>query len=198
MLPSDVRRRAFLCTVADKTALTIGGGRMKLSSDTVAFTAMNAFVPSRTDCISVRRALLARMPLADFLARWRLLTGELPAAMLDNRSEMLALLVESVPPAPPSHTQTTNPANGRHHQLRSYILTSGSHQRATEPIPIHRWIADRVARGLAVPKPGSADAILASPDTDGVRGATLTTIPVLMSFEDRTPVSPTKRRGEVA
>ena len=41
------------------------------------------------------------MSLADFIVRWRNLTGETPAIMLDSRSEMIALLVESVPAAPP-------------------------------------------------------------------------------------------------
>ena len=61
---------------------------------------MNTFAPLPADRVSPHAKALDRMPAADFIARWRLLTGEPPAVMLDSRSEMLALMVESVPAAP--------------------------------------------------------------------------------------------------
>jgi hypothetical protein len=60
---------------------------------------MNSFAPGPMDCVSDGVSALTRMPLADFIARWRALTGEPPAIMLDCRSEMLALLVSSMPVA---------------------------------------------------------------------------------------------------
>ena len=61
---------------------------------------MNTFAPLPADHVSPRASALDRMPAADFIARWRLITGEPPVVMLNSRSEMLALLVESVPAAP--------------------------------------------------------------------------------------------------
>jgi hypothetical protein len=43
---------------------------------------------------------LAILPVAVFVERWRLITGEPPAVLLDSRAEMLALLVQSSPVAP--------------------------------------------------------------------------------------------------
>ena len=43
---------------------------------------------------------LARIPLTAFVSRWRIITGEPPAIMLESRAEMLVLLVQSVPVAP--------------------------------------------------------------------------------------------------
>lgn len=43
---------------------------------------------------------LEDLPLGTFIAAWRAFTGEPPAILLSTRSEMLALLVESVPAAP--------------------------------------------------------------------------------------------------
>lgn len=48
-----------------------------------------------TDPNVTRSLALARMPLLDFIARWRWIVGEPPAAMLQDRSAMIALLVES-------------------------------------------------------------------------------------------------------
>lgn len=44
--------------------------------------------------------VLADMPQAEFVARWRSLVGEPPAIMLESRSEMIRLLVESTKAAP--------------------------------------------------------------------------------------------------
>jgi len=41
------------------------------------------------------RDALAHLPLATFVAGWRAIVGEPPAVMLENRSEMIRLLVES-------------------------------------------------------------------------------------------------------
>lgn len=43
---------------------------------------------------------LAHIPPGDFVARWRFLVGEPPAIMLESRSAMIRLLVESTPSAP--------------------------------------------------------------------------------------------------
>ena len=45
---------------------------------------------------------MACIQLKDFIAAWRGLVGEPPAIMLDSRSEMIRLLVESIPVAPPN------------------------------------------------------------------------------------------------
>jgi hypothetical protein len=60
---------------------------------------MKSFAPTPVECTSDGVSALARMSLADFIAGWRTLTGEPPAIMLDCRSEMLALLVASIPVA---------------------------------------------------------------------------------------------------
>lgn len=66
---------------------------------------MNTFAPLPADRVSPCANALDRMPATDFIARWRLITGKPPAVMLDSRSEMLALLVKSVPAAPLSVTE---------------------------------------------------------------------------------------------
>ncbi|GJE69881.1 hypothetical protein [Methylorubrum podarium] len=43
---------------------------------------------------------LAHLPVTTFVAGWRALVGEPPAVMLENRSEMIRLLVESSPADP--------------------------------------------------------------------------------------------------
>ena len=43
---------------------------------------------------------LAHMPEAEFLAAWKALVGEPPAAMLESRSEMIRVLVDSSPTVP--------------------------------------------------------------------------------------------------
>jgi hypothetical protein len=60
---------------------------------------MDSFARSPASCVTPKLDALERIPLAEFIACWRLLTGEPPAVMLDDRSQMLALLVESVPAA---------------------------------------------------------------------------------------------------
>lgn len=57
---------------------------------------------------------LATMPIADFVAAWRVITGEPPAIVLSSRSAMLALLVDSVPAAPlqPPTPRRDGPAPG--------------------------------------------------------------------------------------
>lgn len=52
------------------------------------------------DCDAARERDLGRLPLSVFVTRWRLITGEPPAIMLESRFEMLAILVQSVPVAP--------------------------------------------------------------------------------------------------
>ena len=62
------------------------------------------FMPARSpdDACPPVADTLTNLPLADFVAAWRRLVGEPPAVMLDSRSEMIRLLVESVPVAQPS------------------------------------------------------------------------------------------------
>ena len=43
---------------------------------------------------------LTQMPKPEFIAGWKALVGEPPAAMLEDRSEMIRVLVESTPVAP--------------------------------------------------------------------------------------------------
>ena len=43
---------------------------------------------------------LGRLPAEEFVSRWRAIVGEPPAIMLESRSEMIRLLVDSTPPAP--------------------------------------------------------------------------------------------------
>ncbi len=54
----------------------------------------------RTDHPATDQDALAELPAGDFVRRWRQITGEPPAILLNSRSEMIALLVESVPIAP--------------------------------------------------------------------------------------------------
>ncbi|SFE91073.1 hypothetical protein SAMN02799627_04681 [Methylobacterium sp. 13MFTsu3.1M2] len=54
----------------------------------------------RTDHPATEQDALAELPAGDFVRRWRQITGEPPAILLSSRSEMIALLVESVPMAP--------------------------------------------------------------------------------------------------
>ena len=44
---------------------------------------------------------LTRMPQPEFIAGWKALVGEPPSTMLEDRSEMIRVLVESTPIAPP-------------------------------------------------------------------------------------------------
>ncbi len=83
---------------------------------------------------------LALMPLAAFVSRWRVITGEPPAIMLESRREMLTLLVQSVPVAP----------------LVPVVINCWGER----PLPLHR--------GIATPAPVAARA--ASRDGRGIRG----------------------------
>ena len=47
---------------------------------------------------------LTHIPQPAFVAAWKALVGEPPASMLENRSEMIRLLVASSPIAEPSET----------------------------------------------------------------------------------------------
>jgi hypothetical protein len=85
----------------------------------VVTVAMDTFAPSSTDRALPKLTALACMPPAEFVARWRALTGEPPAVMLDNRSEMLALLVESVPAAPLMLPRAVEPADDSPCRTRS-------------------------------------------------------------------------------
>ena len=53
-----------------------------------------------TDTPAVRSRTLADLPLRDFIARWRWIVGEPPMIMLESRSEMIGILVQSTPAAP--------------------------------------------------------------------------------------------------
>lgn len=59
-------------------------------------------VPAQTlqDCSTSSAGAMADLPTAVFVERWRLITGEPPAILLNSRTAMLALLVESTPVAP--------------------------------------------------------------------------------------------------
>lgn len=45
---------------------------------------------------------------------------------------------------------------------------------------LREWMADRFAAGLPAPEARSADAILAGPETDGIRGFALAAVPLLL------------------
>ncbi len=47
--------------------------------------------------IPLRRPAIHDLTSEEFSKRWKGLVGEPPSAMLDDRSQMLAILVESVP-----------------------------------------------------------------------------------------------------
>lgn len=51
-------------------------------------------------CLPDSSEAAADLPDPYFLEGWHLITGEPPAILLDSRTEMLALLVESTPEAP--------------------------------------------------------------------------------------------------
>ncbi|MGU3542006.1 hypothetical protein [Methylobacterium sp. A52T] len=61
---------------------------------------MDQSAAPRTDHPATEQDALAELPAGDFVRRWRQITGEPPAILLNSRSEMIALLVESVPMAP--------------------------------------------------------------------------------------------------
>lgn len=56
--------------------------------------------PALEDGLTTSPKTGADLPDPHFIEGWRLITGEPPAILLDSRTEMLALLVESTPEAP--------------------------------------------------------------------------------------------------
>jgi hypothetical protein len=59
-------------------------------------------IPAQTlpGCSTSSAGAVADLPTAVFVERWRLITGEPPAILLNSRTAMLALLVECTPVAP--------------------------------------------------------------------------------------------------
>lgn len=83
-----------------KMPFTVLGGRENLPPPRWLTEDMDRLVPSPAAHIYAETTALARMPLAAFIAQWRILTGEPPAVMLNSRSEMISLLVASIAAAP--------------------------------------------------------------------------------------------------
>ncbi|MEL6059509.1 hypothetical protein [Methylobacterium sp. DCY52] len=52
------------------------------------------------DFLTSSASALAGLPAADFVERWRLITGEPPAILLSSRTAMLALRIECAPVVP--------------------------------------------------------------------------------------------------
>lgn len=61
---------------------------------------MDMSASSKRDDTAPEMDTLADLPIDLFIKRWRQITGEPPAVLLNSRSAMIALLVESVPIAP--------------------------------------------------------------------------------------------------
>ena len=55
-----------------------------------------------TEPVSVSKDTLAQMSPSEFVAAWKALMGEPPATLLESRSEMIRILVESTPSVPPA------------------------------------------------------------------------------------------------
>jgi hypothetical protein len=89
-----------------------------------------------TDTLSLRQSRLESLPETDFVAAWAALVGERPAAMLDSRSEMIRLLVESTLVAE---------------------ATDGGAGRALPP-PASDASVPMVSRPFVLPDPGSTPA----------------------------------------
>lgn len=53
-----------------------------------------------TESVPRLEGSLNQMPRPEFIRRWKALVGELPATMLEDRSEMIRVLVESMPIVP--------------------------------------------------------------------------------------------------
>ena len=70
-----------------------GWGRMRN-------TYMNIERTLLVETISEGDDRLVYIPQAEFVAAWQALVGEPPAMMLEDRSEMIRVLVESVPIVP--------------------------------------------------------------------------------------------------
>ena len=74
-----------------------------------------------TEPVSQGEDSLAQISQSEFIAGWKALVGEPPAAMLDSRSEMIRVLVESTPLVPPADPREApeppaeaDPADDRH------------------------------------------------------------------------------------
>jgi hypothetical protein len=80
---------------------------------------------------------LAQIPEAQFLAAWKALVGEPPAAMLKSRSEMIRVLVDSIPTALAADAsgvvQGTSPVSPQ----AAKAVTS-SVKPSSEPVPAMR------------------------------------------------------------
>lgn len=55
-----------------------------------------------SDPMLLHEDALTHIPRAAFVAGWRALVGEPPATMLESRSEMIRILVNSIPVAQPA------------------------------------------------------------------------------------------------
>ena len=55
-------------------------------------------MPAGTHAVRIRT--IASLPLLDFIARWRWLVGESPAAVLESRSDVIGIRVQSAPIEP--------------------------------------------------------------------------------------------------
>ena len=61
---------------------------------------------NRTDPASMEHDTLDAMPEGEFVKGWKAIVGEPPAIMLDSRTDMVRVLVESVPIATPDLADT--------------------------------------------------------------------------------------------
>jgi hypothetical protein len=59
---------------------------------------------------------LTQMPRPEFIRRWKALVGEPPAAMLDDQSQMIRVLVESTPTAQPKGLSASRTSTARGHK----------------------------------------------------------------------------------
>ena len=62
---------------------------------------------NRTDPASMEPDTLEAMPQGEFVRGWKAIVGEPPAIMLDSRTDMVRVLVESVPIATPDLADTS-------------------------------------------------------------------------------------------
>ena len=88
-----------LATLSDLTA--------KLASDLPRRWSMANLDLNRTDPASVEPDTLEAMPQGEFVRGWKAIVGEPPAIMLDSRTDMVRVLVESVPIATPDLADTS-------------------------------------------------------------------------------------------
>lgn len=132
----------FLRRSTDKPSYTVRSGRKNQRGVPAVTTTMDTFAQSLADGSSPGAKALAQMPLADIIARWRRLTGEPPAIILNSRSKMLALLVESVPAAPLTLTEVW-PAS----QSAGHAKSAAMPVRAARHPPTS-WHFDRARGGV--------------------------------------------------